>query len=706
MVAAGTPLLPPLRQELGLFSAPAAVDGTPAWTLHDPASNKFFLLGWPAFEILSRWNLGSVQSVVDVVGRETTLNISEQDVLGVAAFLEQNFLLQMSTPAGNQRLLSAQAASRPGWALWLLKNYLFIRVPLVQPERFLKKTLPFAELFFSRTFFVTALIAALVAFYLLSHQWEIFLNSFTAYQSMEGIIIVGCAIPIAKIIHELGHAFTAHRYGCRIPSMGFALVVMTPMLYTDTNEAWKLTSRFQRLAIGIAGIAAELLLALAALWAWILMPDGPLRGATFILATTTWIMTILLNASPFMRFDGYFILSDFMGLPNLHQRSFAFGRWWLRELLFGLKAPHPEPASLRLRIFLVLFAMTVWVYRFIVFLGIALLVYRYFFKALGIILFVVEMGWFIVHPVYKEITEWSKLRDRLRLNLNTLGSILLLAGVIWITVFPWQGTLSAPAVLSAAREQQISAPFSSLIAVETTGDMKRVRLGETLLQLYSPDMDQQIRQVGTATTVSRWQVDQQSFDEKLLSQGNVLQRRFEAGATELSGLTDVRDQLTLRAPFDGVIVARNDELASGAWLSRKEPLYLVADTSRNRVDAYLNEREMARIKVGAAARFFPDALEFGVFNCQVAEIDRVNIPVMDEPFLASPYGGPIASRNDSQGVVIPDAPVFRIRMDGCSPAGVPLIKLRGIAHIEAEKRSSLIEMLRNAHAVFIREIGF
>jgi len=699
-------MLPLLRQELGIFSAPPSEDGTPAWTLHDPAANKFFLLGWPAFEILSRWNLGSVRSVVEVVRRETTLNVTEQDVLGMAAFLEQNFLLQLSTAAGNQRLLSAQAASRPGWALWLLHNYLFIRVPLVQPERFLKKTLPFVEFFFSPTFYAVALMAALSAFYLISHQWDAFLNSFTAYQSLEGIIIVGCAIPMAKIIHELGHAFTAHRYGCRIPSMGFALVVMTPMLYTDTNEAWKLTSRFQRLAIGIAGMAAELLLALAALWVWILMPDGPLRGAAFILATTTWIMTILLNASPFMRFDGYFILSDFMRLPNLHQRSFAFGRWWLRELLFGLKVQPPEPASLRLKVFFVLFAITVWVYRLIIFLGIALLVYRYFFKALGIILFAVEMVWFIMHPIYRELAEWSKLREKLRFNFSTIRSLMLLAGIIWIMVFPWQGTLSAPALLSATREQQVSAPFSSMITVESTADMKKVRRGETLLQLHSPEMDQQIRQAKNSTTVSRWQADQQSFDEKLLSQGNVLQRRFEVGATELSGLNDVRGQLTLRAPFDGLIVARNDELAPGVWLSRKEPLYLVADTGRNRVDAYLNERELARIRVGASARFFPDILEFGLFTCRVTEIDRVNIPSIDEPFLASTFGGPIASRNDNQGVIIPDAPLFRVRMDGCSPSDVPLIKLRGVAHIEAEKRSSFVEMLRNGYAVVIREIGF
>jgi putative peptide zinc metalloprotease protein len=140
--------LPLLRQELGLFPAPAAKDGTPTWTLHDPPANKFFLLGWPAFEMLSRWHLGFVQDIVTAVNQETTLTISEQDVFGIIAFLEQNFLLQTLTPAGNQRIAAAHAASRPGWASWLLKNYLFIRVPLVRPERFLKKTLPVAQIFF------------------------------------------------------------------------------------------------------------------------------------------------------------------------------------------------------------------------------------------------------------------------------------------------------------------------------------------------------------------------------------------------------------------------------------------------------------------------------------------------------------------------------------------------------------------------------
>lgn len=698
--------LPQLREELSLFPAPVDKNGTPAWTLHDPPANKFYLLEWPAFEILSRWNLGTVQNIVVGVNQETTLRICEQDVLGVIAFLEQNFLLQTSTPEGNKRLTVALAAKRPKWASWLLKNYLFIRIPVIRPARFLNKTAPIVAFLYTKLFFILTMAAALAAMYLISRQWEIFSHSFTAYRSLEGIIIVSCAIPIAKIVHEFGHAFTAHRYGCRIPTIGFAFVVLIPMLYTDTNEAWKLTSHTKRLAIGVAGVAAEMLLALAAIWGWILLDEGPMRSVAFILATSTWIMTIALNISPFMRFDGYFILSDLIQIPNLHQRSFAFGRWWLREWLFGFGTPVPEPASWRRRAFLILFALMTWIYRLVVFFAIAVVVYHYFFKALGIFLFVVEIGCFILLPMFKEIVAWWGLRDKMRMNMNTLRSLLILAGIIYVLVVPWKNSFTAPATLSALREQQISAPFSSTITVEFAEDMKKVHGGETLLQLSSPEMEQQIRQVSTSSEISRWQVDQQTFDKKLLNLGNVPQRRFEADIAELAGLNKVMNQLTVRAPFDGIVVSRNDELTAGLWLSRNEPLYVIADTSRNRVDGYVKEQELERISIGAVARFIPDALAFGVYECRVAEIDRVNIATIDEPFLASTYGGPITAHNNEHGVPTPDSPIFRIRMDSCFPDKSPMMKLRGVVHIEAEKRSKFVELVKKYYALVIRELGF
>lgn len=695
--------LPPLRQELDLLPAPTAPDGSPGWTLHDPANNRYYLLAWPAFEILSRWHLGSVAAVLEAVRRETTLDATETDLAEVTTFLQRNFLLDLPSAAGTDYLVAAARARKLGGATWLLHNYLFFRVPLFRPQRFLDATAPLVGWIYTKVFLLVALVAAALGLYLASRQWELFAHAFTAYRGGEALFALWCIIPLAKVIHEFGHAFTAHRYGCRIPAMGVAFVVMTPMLFTDTNEVWKLTSRRQRLAVGAAGVLAELILALAAFWAWLLLPDGPWRGAAFMLATTTLLMTIALNASPFMRFDGYFFLSDLLGIPNLHARSFAFGRWWLRERLFGLKDPPPEPTSRGRRRFLIGFAYAVWAYRFSVFIGIALLVYHYFFKALGIFLFGIEIGWFVLLPFYREGADWWKMRDRITLNFALFTTLLLVAGFIALLVVPWQGDVAAPGVLLPAREQQVSAPRGGMLLQTADDGTAKVRRGELLAKLQVPELEAQIKKAGTSAAISAWQANRQSFDPQLLSQGMVPQRRYEVDRSEQAGLEGERNRLTLRAPFDGTIVARNDEIGSGVWVSAKEPLYLLADTAGNRIDSYVGERDLKRLQPGARARFLPDASEFGPVSCTVADIDRVNVPEIDDPMLASSSGGPLPTRPDARGAQIPQTPVFRVRLDNCAPHTVPLVPLRGVVHIEAQKQSLLGEITRNAAALLVRE---
>ena len=708
MVEAALTALPPLRQELGIFPAPSAADGSPAWSLHDPSGNRFFLLTWPAFEILSRWHMGLVQAIIESVNRETTLKIGAEDIESLFSFLDGNFLLDMPGPQNTAKMTAYRQRLKDHWLKWLLKNYLFFRVPLVRPQRLLERLSPWMSWAFSPVFPMLIIFGAAVSLLILSRQWDVFLHSFTAYKSLEGLLILGCALPLTKVLHELGHALAAHRYGCKVPAMGLAFMVMTPMLYTDTNEAWKLTSRRQRLVIGSAGIMAELFLAVLATYAWIFLPEGPLRGAVFILATTTWIMTLMLNASPFMRFDGYFLLSDYTNVPNLHSRSFAFGLWWLRERLFGFKDAPPELASKGRQTFLIIFAFIVWFYRLSVFLGIALLVYHFFFKALGIMLFIVEVGWFILLPLAGEGAVWWKRRQDMRLNGPTIRTLAVLMIVLLMLAVPWQTRIKAPAVMSAALEQQVTAPMAGVVAGEYSGihlNAANVGKGEVLVRLVSPDLEYQISRTQKSEAVARWQVRQQTLNEQLLSQGKVLNRRWEGTAAELTGLRDERGQLSLGAPFAGKVVFRNDNIMPGSWVAAKEKLYTIADMSRSRVETYVGEKDLGRIAKGAHARFIPDILEFGAMDCTVAGIDRVNVPFLEDHSLASLYGGPIPAQLDRQNEPIPIAPLFRVRLDNCAPPRVPPLRLRGVAHIDAERKSFVIEALRHAYFVVLRESG-
>ncbi len=289
MAGGMTTPLPPLREELLLHPGPAANDGSPSWTLHDPARNRFYRLSWPAFEILSRWDAGDAAAVAAAVGAETTLQVTAEDVSATAEFVVGNFLSRPAPePRGGDAIRRARAAYDRSPMERLLHGYLFFRIPLVRPDRALGRMLPRFAWTRHGLFRRATALAFVVGLFLIGRQWDVFLHQLVSTATAEGLVWYGAALAGAKIAHELGHALTAKRLGCRVPTMGVAFLVLWPVLYTDVTEAWKLTSRRDRIAVGAAGIAVELTIAVWAGLAWALLPDGPARSAAFVLATTTW----------------------------------------------------------------------------------------------------------------------------------------------------------------------------------------------------------------------------------------------------------------------------------------------------------------------------------------------------------------------------------------------------------------------------------
>ena len=180
-----------------------------------------------------------------------------------------------------------------------------------------------------------------VGLFLVGRQWDAFVSTFLHFFNWRGAVMYGAVLCLVKVVHELGHAYTATRFGCRVPTIGVAFMVMVPVLYSDVSDSYRLSSKRKRVAIAAAGVVAELGLAAVATVLWAFLPDGPLRSMAFVVATSSWIMSLTVNLNPLMRFDGYYLLADGLGLPNLQDRACAFGQWKLRQLLFGAGSPQP-----------------------------------------------------------------------------------------------------------------------------------------------------------------------------------------------------------------------------------------------------------------------------------------------------------------------------------------------------------------------------
>ena len=698
--------LPPLRQELTLNSAPAAPDGSPCWTLHDPAANRFYQLGWAAFEILSRWSLGTAEAVVEAVNAQTTIAVDTDDVLGLAQFLAGHHLILAAGAQGTAQLNAAAARQRLSVPMWLLKNYLFLRIPLVRPMPFLRRAYPWIAFVYRRGFWWLTAAVLLLGLYLVSRQWDSFVHTFHAYTTWQGLLGLALALSFAKVLHELGHAFTAYRHGCRVPSMGFALLVMWPVLFTDTNEAWKLKSRRARLQIGAAGVLAELVLAAWATLLWSFLPDGPLRAGVFMLATSTWLVTLAINASPFTRFDGYYLLGDWLNVPNLHERTFALGRWWLRERLFGFGDAPPETLPRRLQRFLIGFAWTTWLYRFVLFLSIALLVFHVFFRALGIVLMCVEIGWFLLLPIVRELAVWWHRRDELHWNRQTIRSAVLAGLLALALLLPWQRSVRAPAVLGQTQAQVVYTPRPAQLVHLAVRERQRVEAGAVLAQLASPELDYQLASARQQAAHLAWQVRQQPFDEHLRALGPALRKRWDAARQTVAGFEAERARLTLRAPFAGRVVDLASGLHAGEWLKGGEPMLGVVGAGGAKGDAFVDQAALARIAPGQPAEFIAALLEQPAVHCRVGSIDRLNLAALDEPYVASVYGGEVASLRRPDGTLVPLESTFRVRLDDCASAAALPRELSGEVVVHGEARSLLGRFARWLGAIIRRDIGF
>ncbi len=712
-MAAMTQLVwPQLRDELAIFKAPNSADGAPAWSLHDPVRNLFYRLDWATFEVLARWHLGNPQAIVQALQQETTLRVKEESVLQVAEFLIQGELAKRLSPGSITAMGTEYRRRQAGWMTWLLHHYLFFRVPLWRPDAWLERVLPHVQWVFNKSFVWMTGLALAVGLYLVGQQWERFASTLVDFFSWQGLIAYAVTLTFVKFLHELGHGFTAKRYGCKVPVMGVAFLVMFPVAYTDVNDAWKLDNAKRRMAIDAAGIVTELVVAVWSTLAWAMLPDGALRHGAFLLATTTWVSTVVINASPFMRFDGYFLLMDALDMPNLHQRAFAMARWRLREWLFGLGERKPEELPRGRYLFVLAFAYVTWLYRLVVFLGIAWLVYSTIPQPLGAVLGLVELVWFLGLPIWNEIKFWIKNCPVKASRHRIKTTLLILGGLGLVVLLPWDTRVTGSALLRPEVSQPLVAPGAAFLETITVKHGQTVKAGDLLVRLRLPDLDYQQQVASARASGLQWRVENAGLEPKLQENQKLLQASLGKAEAEVAGLSREKNRYAMQSPIDGVVYWMDPDWAPGAWVRANAPIVEVADVSAWQSYAYLSEKEVKRVQVGDSARFIAESGRWGAVPLVVSRVDQDASHVLQDGILASVYGGEILVR-EKAGRLVPEQAIYRVTlqvpvqepavMDELAKSATPV--LRGKVVISGEGQSWLGQYWRTALSVARRETG-
>ncbi|NDY84026.1 secretion protein HylD [Orrella sp. NBD-18] len=695
-----------LREDLTLHRGPIDRDGAPTWTIHDPARNQYFSLDWSAFEVVSRLGLKDPTLICETINVETPLHLELPDVKIVLDFLDKNELIQRHDISGTVWLTSKKQKSDQSFWQRAIHSYLFFRIPIFKPDSMLEWLVPRLEFLFSRTFFQVTLLALLIGLWEVSRQWSVFSATLVDTFSWEGLSGYAVALVAIRIFHELGHAIVAKRFKCRVPTMGVAFLVMMPMAYTDVTESWKLSSHRSRLYIAAAGIATELLIAAWALMAWAFLPEGSLRGVMFFLATTSLAATILVNASPFMRFDGYFILCDLVGMPNLHARCFALARWWIRETLFYLNDPAPEYVARGKRVSMILFAFAIWIYRLIVFTGIALLVYHFFFKALGVILFGVEVWYFLVRPIVDELAFWLARKKDIQSDLKHKPGFYLFWLILILLIAPYDFTVNSQGMFKPEKSFNIVASVPAEITNLPPPIGSKLKSGQSIMTLSSMELNHKIDLTRLRIQTLEKQVGGAGFSSENLQQQSILREQLTSAQKELKGVLEQRALLTPIAPFNGEVLDIQPDVHVGDWVSKGFKLAIFANTRDWIVDTYVEESDLLRFELGSLGRFIAETPGIGAMKLEVISIDQdASRTLVDAPLAAS-FGGHILVRQQNN-VLIPERSIFRVRLKVTSEIeNVGTGFLRGTVVIYGWPRSLIGHFLRSGFGTLIRELGF
>ena len=640
-------ILPKLREDLQLVEG----DQDPmtferSWMIYDGLQHRYFKISSRIVHLLGAWIPGANGNEFRDQLSGDLSDVSESELREVVSFLASHNLIQLDSEVASQYLLKQHQSKQKSWISQLVHNYLFFRIPVVRPQRFLRETAWIPHLLLTPLVLWAIWIFGLFGLGSVVTQFDQFWSTFSLMISWEGAALYGVCLAVVKSLHELGHAYAATRYGARVSSMGIAFLVLFPVLYTDVTDAWRLTDRYQRFKIAIAGIATEFHIGLIACGIWALSDSPLVQSVAFVFATTSLIASVIVNISPFLRFDGYFAMSDLVGVENLQQRSFAMAKWRLRRLLFGFDEAPPEQFEATLRRTLTLYAFGTWIYRFFLFLGIAVLVYQLAFKVLGIILFAIEILYFILLPIAREFIYVVRHANGMRWTRSSALSLILFAALLGTVFVPQAHRVHIPVVLTDVEYHGVFAPETAQLVEVFVEPGEWVEEGQILARFQNRDL---------LFERDRFNILLERYSEELKDSAvansgqegqRVLDRQIIRYQESLASIEDRLQRLEIKAALSGEIRGDVSPLA-GNMVEKGSLLFEIMPGAQSIAIGYLPTEYLATLTLGDEAPMVRNTNALSTQRVRVRSIDQIATQIVEYPELLSSWGGELVDMNQS-----------------------------------------------------------
>jgi len=488
--------------------------------------------------------------------------------------------------------------------------------------------------------------------------------------------------------------------------MGLMWMMIFPFFYTDTTESWKLESRKKRIAIGSAGVLAEMQLAVIATLLWTVLPDSALRYACFYLATAAWIATLLINLSPFLRWDGYWVLSDIVGIQNMRERANKITQWWFGRIIMGFKDPNPVILPENKVRFCIVFSIMAWFYRVGIFITIAALIFTRVPKILGIYAMVMMISGMILKPILSAMWDFFKRRDGMHWNRYSISSFTVIGFALLTLFIPWQSTIEVPGLIAPKLHNEVYPGVEGRVLDVPDVGIKLKR-GDVLFKMDNPDLryDQKVQKHNVdyySTALAR------SGSAELLEFRALDRERLNVAKSQYVKVSRNVRRLQARAPYDGVITWVDEVAKQGGYVSNQKPLLTYVDPQSNQIYGYIGEYDLQRLQRDEPIRFYPEHPYFPTVTGEIIELDTANAAILDYEILADNNGGPIPTERDEiTNKLAPRDPIYLVKMtiDEGQQKDYSIL-VRGRIVLQGERKSIMGRFFDSLVGTIIRESGF
>jgi putative peptide zinc metalloprotease protein len=540
----------------------------------------------------------------------------------------------------------AAAKRRRSWA-----NPMAVRIPLVDPGRFLDRFVPLWQAVWGLPGALLWLAVVLPALVLLPQHWsDLSSNLSDRVLAVDNLLLIAVIFPLIKALHELGHATATRATGGEVHDMGLMLLVLMPIPYVDASSATVLRSRWRRALIGAAGMVVELFIAALAFYLWLAVEPGLVRAVCFNVMLVAGVSTIVFNGNPLLRYDAYYILSDLAELPNLGQRSTRYWGYLFERYVARVRSAVSQARTASERAWFFGYGGLSFAYRLFVTYAIAMFIATQFFfvgVVLAIWVTLAMLGMPLVTAV-KQLRSRPSLRER---RLRIIGGAAAAAAVLGLLA------VFVPLPQRAQAEGVVWLPDRAVLRAGVAGFVGRVeaapgavvQAGQTLVSRFDPTLDAEQR-----TLTARVEELDARYRLEFVADRNQAEMVREQLVAERAALAQAQARtaaLPLTAAVDGHLVLAAPADLPGRWHRKGEVMGYVLGADAPIVRVVLGQ-DQADL-VGASTRRVGVRLADEIGRVIPAHITRQVPAAADEApskaFLASGGGRLAPDPRDPEG---------------------------------------------------------